>query len=410
MQLLLIPTSWPYGGVVEFLDDEIQHLSRAFDRVVVAPMRPKGELMPGLPESVVIDHSLAQHLEQTNFGHERPSRARTAAVRLFRRNSAGLGCTRRELLQDGTDPTWLRTSLLNRADSTSVAQWAARRTPPNLAYTFWLGAASVGLRHAWPGVSVISRVHGGDLFSEAHHWGSIPFQAAAIRSNDLIASVSDVGRDYLARKFPEAASKMVVRRLGIRDLGPRVVIPKDGPLRILSASSIDSNKRVDLIAQVAQYLAATGHTVEWTHLGDGGMRPAIDTLLSEGPTGLKVHLAGQVPPSMVHQELTAGGHHVFVNLSLSEGAPVSLMEAQCVGLPVVATSVGGTPEVVPAAFNELVSTSATIAEVGAAVLRAAGRPTVESQMRRDHWFLRYRADANYSLWANELADLAREPR
>lgn len=59
---------------------------------------------------------------------------------------------------------------------------------------------------------------------------------------------------------------------------------------------------------------------------------------------------------------------LFVNMSLSEGIPVSIMEAISFGIPIIATNVGGNAEIVndetgvlipvnidQAAFNETVS-------------------------------------------------------
>ena len=37
---------------------------------------------------------------------------------------------------------------------------------------------------------------------------------------------------------------------------------------------------------------------------------------------------------------------LFLNVSEYEGVPVSVMEAQSFGIPVIATAVGGTPEIV----------------------------------------------------------------
>ena len=106
-----------------------------------------------------------------------------------------------------------------------------------------------------------------------------------------------------------------------------------------------------------------------------------------------------------HQELRSGNHDVFINLSRSEGAPVSLMEAQCVGMPVVATGVGGTPEVAPAQFNELVSPDDGISTLAQAILRAYARPPAEGAARRNHWARNYRADDVYPAWAQELREL-----
>ena len=39
-------------------------------------------------------------------------------------------------------------------------------------------------------------------------------------------------------------------------------------------------------------------------------------------------------------------YHVFLNVSISEGIPVSIMEALSFGIPTIATNVGGTKEIV----------------------------------------------------------------
>jgi colanic acid/amylovoran biosynthesis glycosyltransferase len=142
--------------------------------------------------------------------------------------------------------------------------------------------------------------------------------------------------------------------------------------------------------------------VRWTHLGGGSGLQDLTHSATHAPAALTISLRGHVPLTAVHDEMLQGNHNVFINLSLSEGAPVSLMEAQCVGLPVVATDVGGSAEVVPRQLNELVSPSAPLVEICAAVLRAATRPTEESRARRDYWDRQYNAAANYSAWAEEL--------
>ena len=132
----------------------------------------------------------------------------------------------------------------------------------------------------------------------------------------------------------------------------------------------------------------------------------VQRAAAQAPGSLTVDLKGHVPLELVHRELQSGDHDVFVNLSLSEGAPVSLMEAQCVGLVVVATAVGGTPEVIPVDLNELVHPDASVEALCQAVLRAAERPPEQAQQRRSHWARRYDAAANYAAWADQLLQLA----
>ena len=405
MELLIITSSWPNVTAPEFLDDEILHLAKVFDRIVVAPVRPKAAPAPPLPQQVTVDYTLSQHVVRTRLSRSHSSRWLTAAVRGARPNRHHLGYSASELAADWRNRSWIRSSLMGRADSTSVAGWAARLPPPDVAYTFWLSPATVGLRDAWPDVPLVSRVHGGDLYPAAHGWHSIPFQEAAVRSVDRVAAVSLQGRENLVARFPALASRIVERRLGIADLGGPAPRSRRGAVRLLSASSIDENKRVRLIWEVACELARSGSRVEWTHYGDGPGRAQLDQLAGGGPRQLSVAIKGHVPTEVVHGELRSGNHDVFVNLSLSEGAPVSLMEAQCVGMPVVATAVGGSPEVAPARLNELVSPEAGIPTLAQAILRAYARPAEEGAARRDHWARHYRADDVYPAWAEELREL-----
>jgi len=156
-----------------------------------------------------------------------------------------------------------------------------------------------------------------------------------------------------------------------------------------------------------QTLVSSGNPASWTHFGDGPEKSLIDRCLANDKSNsLKFDLRGQVPLDQVRREMVSGNYDVFINLSLSEGAPVSLMEAQCAGLPVVATDVGGTAEVVSMELNELVPLSAQPHEICAAIMRVTRRSPAESMLRRQHWEHFYNATPNYDSWAKELGTLA----
>ena len=145
---------------------------------IVSSSRPCGRKAPGHPtchQAMTVDYSLAEHLEHTWFTRGHPSRRWTAAVRASLPNRHGFGFTRTDFARDARSWTWVGASLLSRADSMSVAGWATRSHVPDIAYTFWLGAQTVGLRDAWPGVPLVSRAHRADLYAEAHGWHSVPF-------------------------------------------------------------------------------------------------------------------------------------------------------------------------------------------------------------------------------------------
>ena len=58
----------------------------------------------------------------------------------------------------------------------------------------------------------------------------------------------------------------------------------------------------------------------------------------------------------------------FLNVSDGEGVPVSVMEAQAAGLPIVATTTGGTGEIVLDGVNgRLIPVNTTAAEIADAI-------------------------------------------
>lgn len=77
-------------------------------------------------------------------------------------------------------------------------------------------------------------------------------------------------------------------------------------------------------------------------LGDGSLRPRIETLLNEAGLRQQVWLAGRRDDvAEILRELD-----IFVLPSLGEGISNTILEAMASGLPVVATNVGGNPELV----------------------------------------------------------------
>ncbi|MBF0296166.1 MAG: TIGR03088 family PEP-CTERM/XrtA system glycosyltransferase [Magnetococcales bacterium] len=79
-------------------------------------------------------------------------------------------------------------------------------------------------------------------------------------------------------------------------------------------------------------------------VGDGPERPAVQGLIDRLGLAGRVHITGwraDAREQMTHFDL-------FVLSSLAEGTPLTILEAMAAGLPVVATRVGGVPDLVVA--------------------------------------------------------------
>ncbi|MHB1138768.1 MAG: glycosyltransferase, partial [Microthrixaceae bacterium] len=345
-----------------------------------------------VPHGVEIDHGLVGSTERS--ARLRAAAAPRAAALL------PLESVRAECLRH---PSAALKVVLAVGHHELVRRWATRLDTPDVVYTYWLGAATAALRAAWPMVPIVSRVHGGDLFWERHGPPVIPFQQTAIDAADAVASVSAEGARYLMRRYPRAADRIVVRRLGTENPGRIAPASSDGVVRLVSVSSLTEVKRPLLLAEVVCRVAEARPAVTWRHYGSGTLLDGVERVLERSaPTSLSAELVGFVDHDQVLRELTSGPWDAFLNVSASEGVPVSLMEAQSVGLPVVASDVGGTSEVVDVRVDELVDPGSTPEDIARAVLRAVDSAPERRHQRHEIWADRYDAARNYREFAQWL--------
>ena len=122
-------------------------------------------------------------------------------------------------------------------------------------------------------------------------------------------------------------------------------IPADAHL-VISVARLQPVKHLSaLINAVAGIRTVAGHPVHLLLVGDGPDREALTqqaVALASQEGSARIHLLGQ-RHDVVALLLEA---QVFALPSLMEGMPISIMEAMSCGLPVVASGVGGIPDVV----------------------------------------------------------------
>lgn len=117
--------------------------------------------------------------------------------------------------------------------------------------------------------------------------------------------------------------------------------------RLITVCRLVNWKGVDELIKIVAQLTETGLIV----VGDGPERSRLETLAYDLGVSERVCFTGQVPRAEVPAYLKAAD--LFVLNSRYEGLPHVVLEALAAGKPVVATSVGGTPEVVQHGVNGL---------------------------------------------------------
>ena len=105
---------------------------------------------------------------------------------------------------------------------------------------------------------------------------------------------------------------------------------------------------------IAEALQKADFPVQWTHIGSGPTLENIRTMMESMPKNVTVNLLGQISNSEVRRVYASKHFDLFINVSTTEGVPVSIMEALAAGIPVIATNVGGTGEIVDSNVGELI--------------------------------------------------------
>ena len=262
-----------------------------------------------------------------------------------------------------------------------------------------------------PGARIIARGHRYDLYENARKNGYIPMRRVLLERLDRVALIGEDGRRYLAEKYPAYAHKLTVSRLGTQDRGVCPAKSHDGPLHIVSCSTVTAVKRVALIAQALGMIR--DREIRWTHYGDGPLMGALREQCAALPGNVKWELRGNIDNAALLAEYAKRPAHLFVNVSASEGVPVSIMEALSFSVPCIATDVGGTGEiVVDGQTGLLLPTDVTAAALAGAIERFADMPEDEYQAYRSRartfWEANCSAETNYTAFARYLRALGGE--
>ncbi len=237
--MVIFTTAFPLDPIAEvsFVRPELEPLARRFDRVILVPA-VVGELRCELPDGVAVDHSLAETI------HPRSALARkwlaAEAVR-----SGWLHAEIRRCPRLVVSPAALRRFVFCAGAARRIGTWLEARfgsgswdPSATLLYTYWMNYVTAGLgraRRRYPGLRLVSRAHGADIYEDRYRPPCFPLHPFAIAAADRVFAASQAGRDHLAQRYPAHRDTLSVAPLGTPE--PRLPQP---PLhrRLLAAGLV----------------------------------------------------------------------------------------------------------------------------------------------------------------------------
>lgn len=205
----------------------------------------------------------------------------------------------------------------------------------------------------------------------------LELERALARISDRVVAISSGQRAEIERLGIARGAKVVEIPLGF-DLAPFLDPPRGilrrelglgSEVRLVGvAARLVPIKRVDVFLRAAERIAAERSDVHFVVVGDGEERARLRTRAERAGIAERVHFLGW------RSDLAAvyGDLDVVVLTSDNEGTPVSVLEALAGGRPVVATAVGGVPDVLGSDERGLLVPPRDSSAVATAIMRLLG--------------------------------------
>ncbi|MHC4662401.1 MAG: glycosyltransferase [Planctomycetota bacterium] len=202
-------------------------------------------------------------------------------------------------------------------------------------------------------------VHGSDIHDYAER--SIVFRSAVgfavRRAKHVFAASKDLERK-LVGFYDKKPGSVTYAPCGVADdfdsppskLEAREILSLPKNARVISyVGDLITEKGVTELAEATVKVMKSRDNVHLLVAGEGPLQPRMEKILGEAGFAENLHMAGNVPNDRVPAYIAASD--VFCLPSYGEGSPLTVMEALTVRRPIVATRVGGIPELVRDGWN-----------------------------------------------------------
>ena len=277
-------------------------------------------------------------------------------------------------------------------------------------YTYWNNEATYALQSLKEkyGYRVVSRIHRGDIYKEERTFGYLPLKKQ-FTDIDTIYTITKSANTYLMETYGFLEEPIEISRLGVNDLGIKSSPSPKNKIHLLSCSFLSEVKRVDKIIEALEILSEKEPQIEfkWSHIGDGYLHEELLTLADEklgNKKNIKFSFLGNFKNSEVYEFYKTDNVDLFINVSESEGVPVSIMEAMSCHIPIIAPDVGGIKDMLIDGHNgKLLGHECLVSEIAKALAEVTFFKDETIRENAYQLYLeKYSASSNYSSFIESL--------
>ena len=345
--LFIFTGNFPYQPGEEFLKHELASLSPSFDQVLIVPANRTNTKIEIDYPNVKLNDYIIDHYRKTNL--LRINKYTKRFIKAFKPNIKYLKFLLRYLAMTNT-----MQSFLDKASQTIDLS-------NSVMYTYWFDDATTALallKNSFK-YRLVTKAHRWDLYESEYGFNKFPLRQYVLGALDLYMPATKSAFDHIINRYAFSPSKAIINRYGVqvqKIVSSQVLYD----FHLVSCSLLKPVKRVDLIVK-SLALLDVNLRIHWTHIGSGLLAEKIADLAAYSLTNKNItyDLKGQLSNEDVIDFYRKTHCDLFINVSASEGTPVSIMEANSFGIPAMATDVGGTKELVNNESGYLITSNPT---------------------------------------------------
>ncbi len=386
MRIYLFTHTYPIrsDGEASFLHPEVSLVGREMEsfgitEFVIVPMSitgPSRDVQVELPTNISIDWSFVE----TRIAIRRYRllgvllASLTHLYTLVQRDRSPLRNLRNDFISLLTwaDNQYLMTKTLKRSDLAEKLRGA-------IAYTYWADGYTDSLSRfvrrnttEFKDTIVVSRAHGGDVLRDQIMQVNLQER---LRYLNRIFTSSNVLSDYLvSEEIPKGLLQVAPLGVNVSSMAEQYpldtnsLLPGFDPIfhqLIISVSSDHPVKRLNKLQKILYMCSEMGQPIYWLHIGATIRKDQFSTTyfsmnsIPPRPHAEVLHILTNLRKSYMP---------ILFNFSLSEGVPISLVEGGMLGIPLLATAVGGTPSLFEQSTSGLLPVDADVNDVMAQIV------------------------------------------
>lgn len=257
-----------------------------------------------------------------------------------------------------------------------------------------------------------SRAHRFDLYEEKNAIEYLPFREFIFKNFNKVYFISEHGKHYCETKYTNfiKQNQLEVSKLGTSNPNKiKKEFKEKNQIVIASCSNIIQVKRLDIIINCIETLQKKNLNVKWIHLGDGNLKNKMIELANSKLLSNSYSFLGFVENKDILSLYKEYDVDYFINMSDSEGVPVSIMEALSMGIPAIARDVGGNKEIINSytglLIEEIVEPSDAENKMYEFISKRINSFESYKQLSNQaisYWENNYSADSNYNCFFEHL--------